>query len=37
MTMKPKYGGTISAGEIGLPITRSGMNLPCGILGRWES
>lgn len=37
MTMKPKYGGTISAGEIGLPITRSGLNLPCGILGRWES
>lgn len=37
MTMKPKYGGLISAGEIGLPITRSGMNLPCGILGRWES
>lgn len=37
MTMQQKYGGQISAGEIGLPITRSGLNLPCGILGRWEA
>lgn len=36
MTVKRKYGGTISADELGLPITRSGLNLPCGILGRWE-
>lgn len=37
MSMKKKYGGEINCGEIGLPITRSGLNLPCGILGRWES
>ncbi|MDT0123461.1 class I SAM-dependent methyltransferase [Paenibacillus sp. RRE4] len=37
MTMSAKYGGEITAGEIGLPITRSGLDLPCGILGRWES
>ncbi|MBH5317877.1 class I SAM-dependent methyltransferase [Paenibacillus sp. GSMTC-2017] len=37
MTMKSKYGGQINCGEIGLPITKSGLNLPCGILGRWES
>ncbi|MCM3126637.1 class I SAM-dependent methyltransferase [Paenibacillus provencensis] len=37
MTMQNKYGGKISAGEIGLPITASNMMLPCGILGRWES
>ena len=37
MTMKGKYGGDINCGEIGLPITKSGLNLPCGILGRWES
>ncbi|GGH41910.1 class I SAM-dependent methyltransferase [Paenibacillus silvae] len=37
MTMSAKYGGQITAGEIGLPITRSGLDLPCGILGRWES
>ncbi|CAJ1314615.1 class I SAM-dependent methyltransferase [Paenibacillus sp. PK4536] len=37
MTMQQRYGGTLSSGEIGLPITNSGLNLPCGILGRWES
>lgn len=36
MTLQPKFGGMITAGEIGLPITKSGLNLPCGILGRWE-
>ena len=28
--------GTITAGEIGLPIQRDGKVLPCGIYGRWE-
>ncbi|MFC5448175.1 class I SAM-dependent methyltransferase [Paenibacillus aestuarii] len=37
MAMKAKHGGTISSGEIGLPITHSGLMLPCGILGRWEA
>ncbi|MDF2937231.1 MAG: SAM-dependent methyltransferase [Paenibacillaceae bacterium] len=37
MAMGRKYGGTITSGEIGLPITASSLNLPCGILGRWES
>jgi 23S rRNA (cytosine1962-C5)-methyltransferase len=37
MTMNAKYGGEINCGEIGLPITKSGLKLPCGILGRWES
>jgi 23S rRNA (cytosine1962-C5)-methyltransferase len=36
LAMKRKFGGTITSGEIGLPITHSGMNLPCGILARWE-
>jgi len=36
-TVGQKHGGSISCGEIGLPITRSGLNLPCGILGRWEA
>ncbi|KIL40066.1 SAM-dependent methyltransferase [Gordoniibacillus kamchatkensis] len=35
--MKPKYGGAIASGEIGLPITASGLKLPCGILARWEA
>jgi 23S rRNA (cytosine1962-C5)-methyltransferase len=37
LTIGKQYSGTISCGEIGLPITQSGLNLPCGILGRWES
>lgn len=37
MTMKKRYGGHIHCGEIGLPITHSGLVLPCGILGRWEA
>jgi len=37
MSMKRKFGGSITSGEIGLPITASGLTLPCGILGRWEA
>lgn len=37
MAFKQEYGGSLSSGEIGLPITASGLNLPCGILGRWEA
>jgi 23S rRNA (cytosine1962-C5)-methyltransferase len=37
IAMKRKFGGSISSGEIGLPITHSGMILPCGILARWEA
>jgi 23S rRNA (cytosine1962-C5)-methyltransferase len=29
-------GGTITAGEVGLPVQRDGKVLPCGIYGRWE-
>ncbi len=29
--------GSISAGEVGLPIQRDGKVLPCGIYGRWEA
>lgn len=33
-----KYkNGTLSHGEIGLPMTGSSLILPCGIYGRWES
>lgn len=37
LTLQRKYGGRITTGEIGLPITRSGLVLPAGILGRWEN
>ena len=36
-SLEPTYGGKISAGEIGLPITKNDLVLPCGIYGRWES
>ena len=31
------HRGTITAGEVGLPIARDGKVLPCGIYGRWET
>jgi 23S rRNA (cytosine1962-C5)-methyltransferase len=30
-------GGTISGGEVGLPVVSDGKVLPCGIHGRWEA
>mgnify|MGYP005968006385 CR=1 FL=1 len=30
-----KYGGTVSWDELGLPVTATGMALPCGATGRW--
>jgi 23S rRNA (cytosine1962-C5)-methyltransferase len=37
LTIKEKFGGTITSDEIGLPITSStsGLVLPCGASGRW--
>ena len=31
-----QFKGKITAGEIGLPMTKSNLILPCGIYGRWE-
>ena len=33
--VKKKYGGNVVSNEIGLPVTRSGLVLPCGASGRW--
>jgi len=30
-----KYGGIVQSDEIGLPVTESGLVLPCGSSGRW--
>jgi 23S rRNA (cytosine1962-C5)-methyltransferase len=30
-------GGSITGGEVGLPVVSDGKVLPCGIYGRWES
>ncbi|MFV0527339.1 MAG: class I SAM-dependent methyltransferase [Lachnospiraceae bacterium] len=31
------YRGTVKAQELGLPVTESGLVLPCGASGRWEA
>jgi len=36
MAFRRKHGGTLNCDEIGLPITSSGLVLPCGMFGRWE-
>lgn len=37
MTVKPRYGGHITSGDVGLPITSTGLVLPAGSSGRWEA
>ena len=32
-----KYNGIVTAEEIGLPVTSTGLILPCGASGRWEA
>ena len=32
----PKHGGNVEASEIGLPVTSTGLVLPCGASGRWS-
>lgn len=34
-TIGTAYGGHVAADEIGLPVTDSGLVLPCGACGRW--
>ena len=34
--LKP-YGGQVESQEIGLPVTQTGLILPCGASGRWEA
>ena len=33
---RPKFGGSSQCDELGLPITDSGLVLPCGATGRWS-
>ncbi len=35
-TLTPKFGGTVEAQEIGLPVSHNGLVLPCGASGRWS-
>lgn len=32
-----RFGGHVKADEIGLPVTESGLILPCGASGRWQA
>ena len=32
-----KYGGKVTWDELGLPVTETGLALPCGATGRWFS
>ena len=36
MTIGKNYKGTITSGEVGIPMENSDLVLPCGIYGRWE-
>ena len=37
LILKDRFGGKITADEIGIPMTaKSGLVLPCGISGRWQ-
>ena len=36
LTVNNKYKGKVTSGEIGLPMEKSELILPCGIYGRWE-
>ncbi len=36
LEIQKKYGGTVRAEELGLPVTQTGLVLPCGSSGRWE-
>lgn len=36
LTVAKKYNGVIDAGEIGLPIKKNDLVLPCGIYGLWK-
>ena len=35
MTMVPRFGGTVEGGELLLPVTQTGLGLPCGHATRW--
>ena len=37
LTVNEKYKGTITSGEVGIPMENSDLVLPCGIYGRWEN
>ena len=37
LTVAKAHGGSIEAGELGLPVTQTGLCIPCGASARWQS
>ena len=37
LSMQRRYGGSVTADEVGLPASATGLVLPCGAAGRWEA
>lgn len=37
VTLKTKFGGSVSSDEIGLPVSESGLILPCGATSVWRN
>lgn len=37
VTAKKRFGGSVSAEEIGLPVTKTGLVLPCGSTAIWQN
>ena len=35
--VKSKFGGSVISDEIGLPVAKNGLILPCGAAGRWSA
>ena len=36
LVLESRFGGSTQASEIGLPVTQTGLTLPCGASGRWK-
>jgi 23S rRNA (cytosine1962-C5)-methyltransferase len=36
LRVKSRYGGTCTAGELGIPVKQTGAFLPAGASARWE-
>ncbi len=36
LLLKKRYGGDVETDEVGIPVTGSGLILPCGATGRWS-
>lgn len=37
VTVKSRFGGQVSSSEVGLPVTKTGLTLPCGATAIWQT